>query len=130
MRQGREVLRGEEPMKLGKMRAVTINKKREIEASKERGDEMKQELYSLEQTRLYQAPAIKNVSRICFSSLEEEWEWELTCFGLGLQGKIPRNGYGNIDLFTPTMLPPGAVHLPCESHSSSNLRLFYSRQHR
>ncbi|KAL7412810.1 hypothetical protein BDY24DRAFT_362949 [Mrakia frigida] len=87
MRQGREVLRGEEPMKLGKMRAVTINKKREIEASKERGDEMKQELYSLEQTRLYQAPAIKD-------------------------GKIPRNGYGNIDLFTPTMLPPGAVHLP------------------
>lgn len=62
MRQGREVLRGEEPMKLGKMRAVTINKKREIEASKERGDEMKQELYSLEQTRLYQAPAIKDVS--------------------------------------------------------------------
>jgi xeroderma pigmentosum group C-complementing protein len=31
------------------------------------------------------------------------------------QGKIPKNGFGNIDLFTPTMLPPGAVHLPCES---------------
>jgi hypothetical protein len=49
-------------MKYGKMRAVTINKKREIEASKEAGNEMKQALYSLEQTRLYTPPRIKDVS--------------------------------------------------------------------
>jgi xeroderma pigmentosum group C-complementing protein len=38
-----------------------------------------------------------------------------------LQGKIPRNAYGNIDMFTPTMLPPGAVHLPCTSFSEQVL---------
>lgn len=29
------------------------------------------------------------------------------------QGIIPRNSFGNIDLYVPTMLPLGAVHLPC-----------------
>jgi xeroderma pigmentosum group C-complementing protein len=26
-------------------------------------------------------------------------------------GKVPRNGYGNVDLFQPSMLPKGTVHL-------------------
>ena len=30
------------------------------------------------------------------------------------QGIIPQNSFGNIDLYAPTMLPAGAVHLPCE----------------
>ena len=28
-------------------------------------------------------------------------------------GIIPKNAYGNIDLFVDTMIPDGAVHLPC-----------------
>lgn len=28
------------------------------------------------------------------------------------QGKVPKNSFGNIDLFVPSMLPEGAVHLP------------------
>lgn len=28
-----------------------------------------------------------------------------------VQGKIPRNNFGNIDMFKPSMIPPGAVHI-------------------
>ena len=27
------------------------------------------------------------------------------------QGKVPRNEYGNVELFQPSMLPPGAAHV-------------------
>ena len=30
---------------------------------------------------------------------------------LMLQGKVPRNEYGNVELFKPSMLPGGTVHL-------------------
>lgn len=33
----------------------------------------------------------------------------------GMQGVIPQNSFGNIDVYAPTMLPGGAVHLPCQS---------------
>lgn len=35
------------------------------------------------------------------------------------QGIIPRNGYGNFDLFAAHMLPQGAKHLPCMWSTSS-----------
>ena len=28
------------------------------------------------------------------------------------KGRIPKNDFGNIDLYVPSMLPQGAVHLP------------------
>lgn len=28
-----------------------------------------------------------------------------------VDGKVPRNAYGNVELFKPTMLPKGCVHL-------------------
>lgn len=33
------------------------------------------------------------------------------CPDCGSQGKVPKNNFGNIDLFVPSMLPAGAVHL-------------------
>ena len=30
-------------------------------------------------------------------------------------GKVPRNDYGNVELFKPSMLPGGTVHLNGES---------------
>ena len=30
------------------------------------------------------------------------------------QGVIPKNQFGNIDLYVPAMLPHGGVHIPCE----------------
>ena len=35
------------------------------------------------------------------------------CF-LFSQGKVPRNEYGNVELFQPSMLPPGACHIKSE----------------
>ena len=63
LREGREVMHGQEPMKWGKVRAMTKQRQRELEAEKERtGEEVRQPLYSQAQTRLVRPPRIKNVS--------------------------------------------------------------------
>ena len=31
---------------------------------------------------------------------------------VAVDGKVPRNEYGNVELFKPSMLPKGTVHLP------------------
>jgi xeroderma pigmentosum group C-complementing protein len=62
LREGREVIHGAEPMKWGKVRAMTKQRQRELEAEKERtGEEVRQPLYSQVQTRLVRPPRIKNV---------------------------------------------------------------------
>jgi xeroderma pigmentosum group C-complementing protein len=68
---------------------MTLSRKREHQLAMAETDEpVMQGLYAAHQVELYYPPAIQN-------------------------GVIPKNGYGNIDLFVETMLPPGAVHLPC-----------------
>ncbi len=32
------------------------------------------------------------------------------------QGKVPRNEYGNVELFKPWMLPAGSAHMQCKLH--------------
>ncbi|KAK1909763.1 hypothetical protein P3342_007935 [Pyrenophora teres f. teres] len=87
-KEGREVLEGEQPLKLVPMRAVTVTRKREIE-ERERieGGKVKQGLYSKAQTDWIIPDPI-------------------------VDGKIPRNAFGNIDVYVPTMVPKGAVHIP------------------
>jgi len=77
-------------MKQVKARPMTLKRKREHEiAMAENNDQPVMEgLYAEHQVELYLAPPIEN-------------------------GVIPKNGYGNIDLFVDSMLPLGAVHLPC-----------------
>ncbi|EPQ66719.1 Bgt-3153-2 [Blumeria graminis f. sp. tritici] len=60
-------------------------------------------LYTEEQTVLYQPPPVVN-------------------------GRIPKNSYGNIDLFVSTMLPHGAVHLSNQfaSHAAKILGIDYA----
>ncbi|KLT44519.1 Rad4-domain-containing protein, partial [Cutaneotrichosporon oleaginosum] len=88
MRVGRRVKDRQEPMKWIKQRAVTIQKRRAQElALQETGEAIQQGLYAENQTELYIPPPI-------------------------VDGKIPQNAFGNIDLYVPTMLPAGAVHLP------------------
>ncbi|CEI89966.1 hypothetical protein RMCBS344292_04302 [Rhizopus microsporus] len=41
-----------------------------------------------------------------------EWQTRKIVPDPVVNGKVPKNAYGNIDLFTPEMLPPGAVHIP------------------
>ncbi|MCJ1390008.1 hypothetical protein MMC18_002866 [Xylographa bjoerkii] len=87
-KEGRQVKTGEHPMKMVPIRAVTLIRKREIEeAERDGGEKLKQGLYALDQTEWIIPPPIQN-------------------------GVIPKNAFGNIDCFVPTMVPKGAVHIP------------------
>ncbi|KAF2877342.1 Rad4 transglutaminase-like domain-containing protein [Massariosphaeria phaeospora] len=87
-KEGRAVNEGEQPLKFVPMRAVTVTRKREIEErEREEGGKVKQGLYSKAQTDWIIPDAI-------------------------VDGKIPRNAFGNIDVYVPTMVPRGAVHIP------------------
>ncbi|KAK0672530.1 putative DNA repair protein [Cercophora samala] len=87
-KQGRAPKPGEEPLKRVPYRAATTNRRREIaEAEMATGQKVLQGLYSHGQTDWIIPPPIQD-------------------------GKIPKNEYGNIDLFVPTMCPEGAVHVP------------------
>ena len=87
-KEGREIRIGEQPLKLVPIRAVTLMRKLEVEqASRQTGEKPLQGLYSREQTDWIVPPPIKD-------------------------GVIPKNSYGNIDIYVPSMVPAGAVHVP------------------
>lgn len=41
------------------------------------------------------------------------WQTEQYEPPIAVDGKVPRNEYGNVELFKPCMLPRGTVHLQC-----------------
>ncbi|KAK0620227.1 hypothetical protein B0T14DRAFT_537750 [Immersiella caudata] len=87
-KQGRAPKDGEQPLKRVPYRAATTNRRREIaEAEAVIGAKVLQGLYSFDQTDWIIPPPIEN-------------------------GIIPKNEYGNIDLFVEHMCPEGAVHVP------------------
>ncbi|KAJ4289491.1 hypothetical protein N0V88_006973 [Collariella sp. IMI 366227] len=87
-KQGRAPKPGEQPLKRVPYRAATTNRRREIaEAEAATGSKVLQALYSHAQTDWIIPPPICN-------------------------GVIPKNEYGNIDLFAAHMCPQGAVHVP------------------
>lgn len=76
------------PLKSAPYRAATTNRRREIaEVEAQTGHKVMQPLYSYDQTDWIIPPPIEN-------------------------GVIPKNQYGNIDLFVEHMLPEGAAHVP------------------
>jgi xeroderma pigmentosum group C-complementing protein len=86
-KEGREIKEGEQPIKLVPMRAVTLNRKREIEqAEADGGGKVMQGLYSRDQTQWIIPPPI-------------------------VDGVIPKNAFGNMDCYVPSMVPEGAVHI-------------------
>ncbi|KAI1767260.1 Rad4-domain-containing protein, partial [Hypoxylon sp. FL1150] len=87
-KQGRAPVEGAQPLKHAPYRAATTNRRREIaEAEAASGQKVLQPLYSLEQTDWIIPPPIEN-------------------------GVIPKNEYGNIDMFAEHMCPEGAIHVP------------------
>ncbi|CRK48877.1 hypothetical protein BN1723_008235 [Verticillium longisporum] len=87
-KQGRAPRAGELPLKKVPYRAATTNRRRELaEAEAISGQKVLQGLYSFDQTDWIIPPPIKD-------------------------GIIPKNDYGNIDLFAEHMCPEGAVHIP------------------
>ncbi|KAF3042566.1 hypothetical protein E8E11_007877 [Didymella keratinophila] len=87
-KEGRAVRPGEQPLKYVPMRAVTKTRKLEIE-ERERieGGKVQQGLYAKNQTDWIIPEPIKD-------------------------GIIPVNAFNNIDVYVPTMVPKGAVHIP------------------
>jgi len=76
---------------------MTLTRKREHEIAMAENDDqpIMEGLYAAHQVELYRPPPIED-------------------------GIIPKNAYGNIDLFVDSMLPEGAVHLPCISPNPRN----------
>ncbi|KAJ2934228.1 hypothetical protein H1R20_g2864, partial [Candolleomyces eurysporus] len=94
--EGRIIKAGSQPLKTIKARPNTVNRVRELEVLKDElrdaghsaeNIEVTQGLYARSQTELYIPPPI-------------------------VDGKIPKNNFGNLDLYVPTMLPKGAAHVP------------------
>ncbi|KAE8131959.1 Rad4 transglutaminase-like domain-containing protein, partial [Aspergillus pseudotamarii] len=87
-KEGRQIKKGEAPLKRVPIRAVTLLRKREVdELERETGEKPKQGLYAKYQTEYIIPPPIRN-------------------------GIVPKNDYGNIDCFVPSMVPRGATHIP------------------
>ncbi|KAI0013043.1 Rad4-domain-containing protein [Xylariaceae sp. FL0662B] len=87
-KQGRAPINGVVPLKHAPYRAATTNRRREIaEAEAATGQKVMQPLYSFDQTDWIIPEPIKD-------------------------GVIPKNEYGNIDMFAEHMCPEGAVHVP------------------
>ena len=80
---GREIKPGEQPLK-----RVAARKAREqsIDPDDEEQENAGTGLYAIEQTTLYKAPPVLN-------------------------GRIPKNMYGNLDVYVPSMVPPGGCHI-------------------
>lgn len=98
-KEGRQVKAGEQPIKMVPVRAVTLTRKREVEeAERDGGAKLKQGLYGWDQTDWIIPPAIEN-------------------------GVIPKNAFGNMDCYVPTMVPKGAVHIPLRSTTKICKRL-------
>lgn len=89
---GREVKLGEQPLKY-------VTARRRLKCGNDDGDseeggggqevgDKQTALYAEFQTTLYEPPPV-------------------------LYGKVPKNSFGNLDIFVPSMVPKGGVHLPC-----------------
>lgn len=98
-KEGRAVIEGAQPRKYVPVRAVTLGRKREMEeALRETGERLQQGLYAKDQTDWIIPPPIEN-------------------------GVIPKNAFGNIDVYVPSMVPAGAVHLPLKGSAKLCRRL-------
>lgn len=83
-RLGREVKVGEQPVKRRAPRKKTTADDQDDDVEEA---EAAVSLYTEDQTELYEPPPVVN-------------------------GRVPRNVYGNLDVYVPSMVPSGGVHLP------------------
>ncbi|KAF2830899.1 Rad4-domain-containing protein [Ophiobolus disseminans] len=85
-RMGQDVKDGEQPLKHAKpkkVRQMSIGPDMDVD---EQQDEVGAGLYAEFQTQLYIPPPV-------------------------VRGRVPRNAYGNLDLYVPSMCPPGGTHM-------------------
>lgn len=82
-RLGRQVNQGEQPLKHIPARA---SRRRDLEDEGDDAEPSMAGLYSIHQTRVYVPPAVRG-------------------------GKIAKNAFGNLDVYVPSMVPPGGEHI-------------------
>jgi xeroderma pigmentosum group C-complementing protein len=82
-RLGRKVKQGEQPLKLIPARA---SRRKDLDDEDDDGERSMTGLYSIHQTHVYVPPAIKD-------------------------GRITKNAFGNLDVYVPSMVPPGGEHV-------------------
>lgn len=82
-RLGREVKQGEQPLKHVPARA---SRRKDLEDEDDDAGPTTTGLYSIHQTQVYVPPPVK-------------------------RGKITKNAFGNLDVYVPSMVPPGGVHI-------------------
>ncbi|KAJ3984402.1 hypothetical protein F5890DRAFT_1517301 [Lentinula detonsa] len=123
--EGRSIRKGEVPMKYGKLRASTIGRRREIEMIKEGMKDMQ------ERTKMQEVNGVigihvdelgseervgtsgrANAEGEIMQGLYARNQTELYVPDPVIDGIVPKNQFGNIDLYVETMLPKGAVHMP------------------
>ncbi|KAJ4989762.1 DNA repair protein rhp41 [Stagonosporopsis vannaccii] len=85
-RMGRDVLPGEQPLKHAKPKKGRLPSIGPDERLEDQGEEVGAALYAEFQTEIYVPPPV-------------------------VRGRVPRNVYGNLDLYVPSMCPPGGVHI-------------------
>ncbi|KAK2465392.1 hypothetical protein APHAL10511_002746 [Amanita phalloides] len=107
--EGRTIKTGCQPLKMAKLRASTVGKMREVEVLREAGasdanaaaTDVMQGLYARSQTERFVPDPVIN-------------------------GIIPKNNFGNIDLYVPSMLPEGAAHVPFKGVAKVARKLGFS----
>ncbi|KAL1604414.1 hypothetical protein SLS59_004212 [Nothophoma quercina] len=85
-RMGRDVLPGEQPLKHAKPKKGRLPSIGPDDRVEDAGEEVGAALYAEFQTEVYIPPPV-------------------------VRGRVPRNVYGNLDLYVPSMCPPGGVHI-------------------
>lgn len=102
-RLGREIKPGEQPVKRVQARRGHEARLEEDDPADEDKEGAGTGLYTPFQTVTYEAPPVVN-------------------------GRIPRNEYGNLDIYVPTMVPKGGVHIvhPETAHAAKILGIDYA----
>lgn len=99
-RLGRDIKIGEQPLK--RVRAHP-GKSVAIDRDDDGFDTVEKALYAEYQTQLYKPPPV-------------------------IGGKVPKNAYGNLDVYVPSMVPPGGIHIkhPDATQAAKVLGIDYS----
>ncbi|KAF2203574.1 Rad4-domain-containing protein [Delitschia confertaspora ATCC 74209] len=92
-RLGRDIKEGEQPLRHAKPRK-SVRRSLSPDMGAGDGEKAGVGLYAFFQTELYVPPPV-------------------------VRGRVPRNVYGNLDLYVPSMVPPGGVHIPHKNASKA-----------
>jgi xeroderma pigmentosum group C-complementing protein len=95
LREGKQIKAEEQPVKMTKVKRMTVQRQRLMEKSKQ--DEMRGIIESTEELDM----------NGLFGEWQTEWYQPLSV----VDGKIPKNSFGNVEIFHERMIPVGTIFL-------------------